>query len=115
MANNKNQQKGKVIKATMFGGLAGAVMTLLLAPKCGKEMRQDLTEHINKIGDKAKDIKYKAQSAWQNIEGKTQITVNTGKSYLEKGKRCVKNFKLLVSQIQNGALTKADSIDEPKG
>ncbi len=112
MAKVQKNQKGKVIKATVFGGLAGAVTGLLLAPKSGKEMRQDLNEQINKIGNKADDIKHQAQSTWQNLEGKTKVTVDTGKSYLQKGKRCFKNLKILVYEIRHGALTKTDSVDE---
>jgi gas vesicle protein len=112
MANIQKHQKSKVIKGTVLGGIAGAMAGILLAPKSGKEMRQNLTAQINKIENKAEDMKYKAQSAWQNIEGKTQVTVNTGKSYLQKGKRYFKNLQILVCEIRNGALTKTDSVDE---
>ncbi|MDR3541564.1 MAG: YtxH domain-containing protein [Desulfosporosinus sp.] len=106
---NDNKKNKKVIKSAIFGGLVGAAMGLLLAPKSGKELRQELAEQTQKMGDKAIDIKDKAQSAWLNIEDKTQVTLDTGKSWLQKGKRMVSNLKTLVYEIQHGALTKIAS------
>jgi len=104
MGNNIKSKKGnKVIKAAMFGSLAGVVTGLLLAPKSGLELRQDLAVQAHEIGDKA-------QSAWQNVEDKTQVTVNTGKSLIQKGKRLVSNLKILVYEIQHGALSKTFSM-----
>jgi len=101
---------GKVIKAAMFGGLAGAVMGLLLAPKSGLELRRDLIEQTHEIGDKAVEIIGKAQNTLQNVEDKTEETVNTGKSLIQKGKHLFSNLKILVYEIQHGALTKTSSI-----
>lgn len=112
MGNNKKRKKGnKVIKAAMFGSLIGGVMGLLLAPKSGQELRQDLTVQANKMGDKAVEIRNMAQSVCQNVEERTQVTVNTGKSWVQKGKRLISNLKTLVYEIQHGALTKTDSIN----
>ncbi|KGK88997.1 gas vesicle protein [Desulfosporosinus sp. HMP52] len=105
MAKSKVERK-KVIKAAVFGSLAGAVTGLLLAPKSGQELRHDLADQAHKLGEKAVVIKDKAQSALQNVEEKTQITLNTGKNWLQKKKQFVDNFKTLISEIQNGALTK---------
>jgi len=106
----KNQKK-KVIKAAMFGSLVGGVLGLMLAPKSGQELRQDIVEQAHHLGDKAVVIKDKAQVAWQNVEEKTQSTVDTGKSWVQKGKKLVSNFKTLVYEIQNGALTKTSSVE----
>jgi gas vesicle protein len=111
MRNTLKSKKGnKVIKAAMFGSLAGVVTGLLLAPKSGLELRQDLAVQAHEIGDKSVEIRDKAQSAWLNVEDKTQVTVNTGKSLIQKGKRLVSNLKILVYEIQHGALTKTVSI-----
>lgn len=111
MENNQKVKKGQVIKAAMFGTFVGAAIGLLLAPKCGQELRQDLAEQAHEMGDKALVIRDKAQSAWQNVEDKTQVTVNTSKNLIQKGKRMVSNFKILVYEIQNGALNKTSSIN----
>ena len=112
MENNiKSKKDDKVIKAAMFGSLVGAMMGLLLAPKSGLELRQDLSVQAHEIGDKALEIKDKAQSAWQNVEDKTQVTVNAGKGLIQKGKQLASNLKTLVYEIQHGALTKTASIN----
>ncbi|SPF56499.1 Gas vesicle protein [Candidatus Desulfosporosinus infrequens] len=107
--DNKIKKSDKVIKSAVFGGLVGTVMGLLLAPKSGKELRQDLAEQTHKMGNIAVDIKDKAQSAWLNIEDKTHVTVDTGKNWIQKGKRLVSNLKILVYEIRHGALTKTGS------
>lgn len=108
----KDNKKGnKVIKTAMFGGLLGGAIGLLLAPKSGQELRQDIAMTANKVGDKAIEIRDKAQNTWQNVENKTQVTINTGKSWIEKGKIVASNLKAMVSEIRQGALTKTCSID----
>lgn len=109
MGKNENI-KGKVIRAAVFGGLIGGVTGLLLAPKSGQELRQDLAVQVHELEDKAVIIRDKAQSAWQNVEDKTQITVNTGKNLIEKGKQMAGNLKILIHEIQNGALTKTSTV-----
>lgn len=107
----KNNKK-KVIQAAILGSLVGTLTGFFLAPKSGQELRKDLTGQVRKVGDKAIDIKDKAQSAMQTIENKTQVTINNGKSWIQKGKRVLSNLKIMVSEIRNGALTKTSSINE---
>ena len=107
MANNdKRKKSNKVFAAAMIGSLSGAVLGLLLAPKSGQELRQDITEQGHKLGNKAVEIRDKAQSAWHNIEDKTEKTIENSKSWLQKGKLLVSNLKTLVYEIRHGALTK---------
>jgi Gas vesicle protein len=107
MANNdKRKKRNKVFAAAMIGSLSGAVFGLLLAPKSGQELRQDITEQGHKLGDKAVEIRDKAQSAWQNIEDKTEKTIENSKSWIQKGKLLLSNLKTLVDEIRHGALTK---------
>mgnify|MGYP001121116111 CR=1 FL=1 len=104
----------KVIKAALLGSIAGTVMGLLLAPKSGQELRQDLTAQTQKLGDKALELKDMAQDALQIIEEKTQVGFDTGKNWLEKKTRLFDNLKTLVSEIQHGALTKDGPANSPE-
>ena len=105
-----SNKKGIKVKSAIFGSLVVVAMGLLLAPKSGKELRQDLAGQAHKMGDRALDLKDMAQGAWQNIEDKTHVTVDTGKSWIQKGKRLVSNLELLVYEIRHGALTKNGTI-----
>ena len=77
----------------VFGGMAGAVAALLLAPKTGEEMRQD-------IADKSSQAIGKAQGYLTDVEvdlsSAVRSTVNEGRTRAEK--------------IINDAKSKADDI-----
>lgn len=113
MANNDKWKKSnKIIVAAMVGSLS---VGLLLAPKSGQELLQDINEQAHKFGDKAMEIRDKAQSAWHNIEDKTEKTVEKSKSCIQKGKLLVSNLKTLIYEIRHGALTKIDYLDTEDG
>lgn len=103
-SNDKCKKSNNVIAAAMIGSLSGAVFGLLLAPKSGRELRQDINEQCHKLGDKAEEIRDKAQSAWHNIEDKTEKTVENSKSWIQKGKLLVSNWKTLVYEIRHGGI-----------
>lgn len=69
--------KGAILTAFILGGIAGAVAGLLLAPKSGKETREDLCDWMDDAVTKGKDT---LEVVGENIrEG-----VNTGKAKLNK-------------------------------
>ncbi|MHB8076511.1 YtxH domain-containing protein [Desulfosporosinus fructosivorans] len=116
MANNdKSKKSNKIIAAAIIGSLSGAVLGLLLATKSGQELRQDINEQAQKLRDKAVEIKDKTQSAWHNIEDKTEKTVANSKSCIQKGKLLVSNLKTLAYEIRHGALTKTLYLDTGDG
>lgn len=115
MANNDKRKKGnKAITAAVIGSIAGAAIGLLLAPKSGRELRQDLNGEARKIGDKAVEIKGKAQSAWHNVENKTQETVEVSKNWIQKGRFFVSSLKKLVYDVRHGAQIKTGSLMAPE-
>src|SRR5688500_15912399 len=68
---DQNNKHGIPVGAFALGAIAGAVAGLLLAPKSGKEMRQDLKDTMEKLKDdiaqklsQAKDI---TQDTYHNI------------------------------------------------
>ena len=52
--NQQNYTKGFLVGA-ILGGAVGAITALLLAPKSGKELRQDIASKSSDIYDKASD------------------------------------------------------------
>lgn len=113
--HDKKSKAGKVVVAAMFGGFAGAMLGLLLAPKSGRELRQDLIVKAHKLGDEAAVIGDKAQKVWQEIEEKAgekaEALQTTGKDWIEEGKRLISDLKTLVYEIRHGSLTKTKSIE----
>ncbi len=63
---------GCVVFAFFLGGLAGASVALLLAPRAGKETRQ-------KIKEMAEGAKEKTTQYAEEVKGKVTSTVEKGK------------------------------------
>jgi gas vesicle protein len=73
---------GPIILSFFIGGLVGAGIALLLAPKPGKETRE-------KIKELAEDVKKKAESYAEQIKGKVTTAVEKGKEILEEKKSII--------------------------
>ncbi|XID95519.1 YtxH domain-containing protein [Paenibacillaceae bacterium WGS1546] len=69
----------KAVKSFMWGALTGAitgaVTALLLAPKSGRELRGDIAETAQKVGEKTADLGRQAGSAVQSLARKTNRIV----------------------------------------
>ncbi|MHC1716726.1 MAG: YtxH domain-containing protein [Candidatus Dojkabacteria bacterium] len=52
----RNDDPMAFFKGMMFGIMAGAVAGILLAPKAGKETREDIKKFVGEIEDKAVDM-----------------------------------------------------------
>jgi gas vesicle protein len=63
MENQKGKGQGLAI-GVLIGALAGAIAALLLAPKSGKETRENLKQHMGLGGDKEQE-KQRARDKWQ--------------------------------------------------
>lgn len=53
----ENRKTEKIAAAFLFGAVIGGVITLLYAPKSGKETRQDISDEFDAYLDKAKATK----------------------------------------------------------
>ncbi|MHB1653154.1 MAG: YtxH domain-containing protein [Desulfitobacteriaceae bacterium] len=85
----KESHLSTVIVAALIGGIAGAVTGLMLAPKSGRELRQE--------------VGLKAQAAWQEVEEvatqgqKSAQAVST--DLLEKGKQLTDDLITFVQEL----------------
>jgi gas vesicle protein len=71
-----------MLLAFLFGGLVGAGVALLAAPKTGQETRR-------MIKDLAEDAKEKAESYIGQVREKAESVVEKGKDFLEKEKSII--------------------------
>lgn len=68
--------KGKLALGALIGAAAGFVTGILVAPKSGKETRQDIKAGANKAKDatldKAEELKGKAKGVASDVSGKAK-------------------------------------------
>lgn len=69
----------KILKAGFLGVIFGAIAGLFLAPKSGKENREDLKQKVGEMKDKA-------MTAAETVEHKAQETVHEIKSEWNQNK-----------------------------
>jgi gas vesicle protein len=98
MAQNENGgfSAGCVLFSFFVGGLLGAGVALLVAPKSGKETRQQLKEM-------AEDVKGKAETYIEQMKDDVASVVEKGKEMVEKGKGLLEEQKnVLASAVEAG-------------
>ena len=80
---SKESGLSTVVIAALVGGIAGATVGLLLAPKSGRELREDIT--------------YKTRQTLQDLEEVTEAKVGTiqdvREDVIREGKRLVNDLK----------------------
>ena len=88
-----NNQSYSTIGSLMLvgGGLIGAGVTLLVAPKAGKETRKDIVLHARKLRRKSDEAVYDfADSICEMVEtigGKAAEILKQGKDITDEGKK----------------------------
>ena len=79
---------GKVICSFFVGGLIGAGVALLMAPKTGEETRRMIKELAGEVKDKAEDYIDRAKG--------------TATAYVEKGKDFIEKENLITKSVKAG-------------
>src|SRR5690625_3499931 len=75
------------IIGTLVGGIVGATVALLFAPKSGRDLRADLNEGATQVKEKAsawKDIAQEKGSEWKEVDQEK------GSDWYEKGTELTK-------------------------
>lgn len=73
---------GSIFLSFLLGGLVGAGVALLLAPKSGKETRQQ----IRGLADEVKD---KAENYVEQAKGRVTSAIEKGKGFVEEKKSVI--------------------------
>ncbi len=93
---------GAVILSFFIGGLVGAGVAFLLAPRPGSETRE-------KIKEFAEDVKGKAEGYYEQARETAASTVEKGKEFVEK------NRSLVTSAIDSGIEKGKEFVEKKKG
>ncbi|MBM7572839.1 YtxH domain-containing protein [Aquibacillus albus] len=104
MSNQQDQGKDQGINSkdfmigSLIGGIVGASMALLFAPKTGKEFRNDLNQGANYVKDRAyewKDIAYEKGSEWKDYarDNYSQLSQNVSEKSQELGDKVKETSK----------------------
>jgi len=79
---------GTVAVAALVGGLAGAVVGLMFAPKSGKELRQGIYNKANDAIDHVEDATFY----------RTEALKQQGTDLVDKGKQLVEDLQTLIQE-----------------
>ncbi len=127
-----NNSGSEFFKGFLFGGIAGAVIALLYAPKSGKEVREDIRKISADLTDDAqvtlKSAQQKAETLFEETKKQLEELRKEAESALgdmkkktadgvEKGKTTVKNERRRLSDAIDagvGAYKKEKTKRAPK-
>ena len=120
MSENKNKSSKSFIMGAIVGGIVGAVTALLLAPKSGKEMREDINEQAAVLKERSlqlKDTTVEKGSEWISIakEKSSEIakTVNKqSQQVVEKVKDFTQNIKANSGQEDSPLINENPFLEE---
>lgn len=120
MSENKNKSSKSFIMGAIVGGIVGAVTALLLAPKSGKEMREDINEQAAVLKERSlqlKDTAVEKGSEWISIakEKSSEIakTVNKqSQQVVEKVKDFTQNIKSNSGQEDSPLINENPFLEE---
>lgn len=90
---NKNQKStsvGTVAIAAIIGGAAGAFVSLMLAPKSGKELRQDIQHKAVGLIDQVED------TTFQRAESLKQRS----NELVDKGKKLKEDIQIFIQDLK---------------
>lgn len=80
----RNWGVSSMMASFLLGGLVGAAVVMLTAPKAGKETRLQ-------IRGLADDVKGKAGALYGQVKEKVATTVGDGKAFIDEKKQCITN------------------------
>jgi gas vesicle protein len=95
------EDNGKIIGgAFLLGGIAGAVMALLYAPKSGKETRKDVARTVRRISDDTVDL---MEETFEEINDFANDLKEKASDLVEQGTDLPgKAWQEVVSMLENG-------------
>ncbi|TFE31555.1 YtxH domain-containing protein [Cohnella luojiensis] len=99
---------------TLAGAVTGAVTALLFAPKSGRELRGDIADTAQKVGEKTADISRQAGSAVQSLTKRTSSLVVDAKEAAGRLVTDIRSRKNTDSSLSDEVAAAEESYTEDK-
>ena len=71
-----HNEDGGFLKGAVIGGLLGCLAGILLAPKAGKDLRQDLAEGYSTLSERAQDLKDRGERLFPRSQRGAQFLLS---------------------------------------
>ena len=84
----QNTSLSTIAAAALIGGLAGAVVGLMLAPKSGKALRQGLHEKADNVVEHAEDFTFH----------RAEVLKQQGTDLVDKGKKLAEDLQTFIQE-----------------
>nr|WP_154895999.1 YtxH domain-containing protein [Paenibacillus xylanexedens] len=90
----------------LIGSVVGSVTALLLAPKSGRELRQDISEGARQVTEKGQELAVKVGEQSSQIVSKVKETADVVIQDIQSWRNCAEGKELRVSAV----ITDSDSL-----
>ncbi|WP_082560371.1 YtxH domain-containing protein [Paenibacillus sp. Root52] len=83
----------------LIGSVVGSVTALLLAPKSGRELRQDISEGARHVTEKGQELAVKVGEQGNQIVSKVKETADVVIQDIQSWRNCAEGKELRVSAV----------------
>ncbi|QDP40898.1 YtxH domain-containing protein [Radiobacillus deserti] len=118
MSNHNDDMNTKdFLIGSLIGGIVGASVALLFAPKSGKELREDINTGATYVKDKAsdwKDVAYDKGTEWKDyaVDASGQFTKNVSEKSQQLGDRVKHTSKTIQDKVNSFRNNEEDTVSE---
>ncbi|MET3943082.1 gas vesicle protein [Paenibacillus sp. PvP094] len=93
----------------LIGSVVGSVTALLLAPKSGRELRQDISEGARQVTEKGQELAVKVGEQSSQIVSKVKETADVVIQDIQSWRNCAEGKELRVSAVITDSDSSVDS------
>ncbi|GIO04462.1 hypothetical protein J31TS6_04900 [Brevibacillus reuszeri] len=102
MNQTPENNKSGLLKGMLIGGAIGAAASLLMAPKSGSALREDLSNAINSLGEKTRDLATTLKERTTNAADTISIQASELSEKAQEGKQIVADTIQTVKEDMQG-------------
>ncbi|WP_145319407.1 MULTISPECIES: YtxH domain-containing protein [Paenibacillus] len=96
----------------LIGSVVGSVTALLLAPKSGRELRQDITEGARQVSEKGQELAGKVGEQSSQIVSKVKETADVVIQDIQSWRNCAEGKEIRISAVITEPDTDNKAADE---